>query len=158
LNESVFLQQIRENQGIIYKLVSLYARDADEKKDLYQEIILQAWKGWPSFRQESKFSTWLYRICLNALLTAKRRKHLVDYRDNLENLPHAVDPDAGSGEEGRRLHAAIRALPETEKALISLHLDGYGHAEIADIVGITENHVAVKLHRIKTKLKDQLNS
>jgi RNA polymerase sigma-70 factor (ECF subfamily) len=63
VSEKEFLEQVRENQGIIYKLVGVYANDPEEKKDLYQEIVLQTWKSWPAFRKESKFSTWLYRIC-----------------------------------------------------------------------------------------------
>jgi RNA polymerase sigma-70 factor (ECF subfamily) len=157
LQETEFLTLIRENQGIIYKLVGLYARTEDEKKDFSQEIILQAWKGWPSFRREAKFSTWLYRISLNTLLTMQRKKKLIDYREDLETIPWSSHPDQGSSEDAKRLYKAIRALPETEKALISLHLDGYANQEVAEIIGISENHVAVKLHRIKALLKQQLS-
>jgi RNA polymerase sigma-70 factor (ECF subfamily) len=158
LQQTEFLTLIRENQGIIYKLVGLYARTEEEKKDFSQEIVLQAWKGWPSFRREAKFSTWLYRISLNTLLTMQRKKKLIDYRDDLETIPWASSPDQEYNEDSRRLYKAIRALPETEKALISLHLDGYAHPEIAEIMGISENHVAVKLHRIKSLLKQQLSN
>jgi RNA polymerase sigma factor (sigma-70 family) len=157
LQETEFLTLIREHQGIIYKLVGLYARSEEEKKDFSQEIILQAWKGWPSFRREAKFSTWLYRISLNTLLTMQRKKKLIDYRENLETIPWTSSPDHGNNEDAKRLHKAIRELPETEKALISLHLDGYAHQEVAEIMGISENHVAVKLHRIKSLLKNQLS-
>jgi RNA polymerase sigma-70 factor (ECF subfamily) len=157
LNESVFLQHIRDNQGIIFKLVNLYAKDQEEQKDLCQEIIYQAWRGWPTFRGDAKFSTWLYRISLNTLLTYQRKARPVKYQEDLSSLPHAVDAEAGAGEEARLLYKAIRSLPETERALITMHLDGYGHAEIAAMAGITENHVAVKLHRIKAKLKEILN-
>ncbi len=90
MSEAQFLEQVRHNQGIIYKLVGLYANDAEEKKDLYQEILLQAWKGWPSFRQEAKFSTWLYRICLNTILTQKRKPQRINYKDSLESISPAV--------------------------------------------------------------------
>jgi RNA polymerase sigma factor (sigma-70 family) len=157
LSESVFLQQIRDNQGIIFKLVNLYARDKEEQKDLCQEIIYQAWKGWSSFRGEAKFSTWLYRISLNTLLTYQRKAKPIRYQD-LESLDYSVYAEVGAGEEARLLYKAIRSLPETERALISMHLDGYEHAEISSMAGITENHVAVKLHRIKSKLKQILNA
>jgi RNA polymerase sigma-70 factor (ECF subfamily) len=157
LQETEFLTLIRENQGIIYKLVGLYARTEEEKKDFSQEIILQAWKGWPSFRREAKFSTWLYRISLNTLLTMQRKKKLIDYREDLETIPWSSHPDEGNSEDAKRLYKAIRALPETEKAMISLHLDGYANQEVSEIIGISENHVAVKLHRIKSFLKQQLS-
>jgi len=84
MEEIEYLQQIRENQGIIHKVLNLYAADAEEKKDLMQEILLQTWKSRNSFRGESKFSTWLYRICLNTVFTSKRRRHLIEY---VEELP-----------------------------------------------------------------------
>lgn len=139
------------------KLVGLYARDQEEKKDLCQEIIFQAWKGWPGFRGEAKFSTWLYRICLNTLLTYKRQQKPVDYAGSLEAHQEMLPAEAGHGEDSQALYRAIRSLPETERALITMHLDGYGHDEIASLAGITENHVAVKLHRIRAKLKSILN-
>ena len=156
MDEAAFLEQIRANQGIIYKLVSLYANDSEHKKDLYQEILLQAWKGWPGFRGEAKFSTWLYRICLNTIFTQKRKKHLVDYKDSLEPLmlqTHSLE----QREEQIRLRRAIRELSETDRAIISMHLDGYQNAEIAEVMGISYNGVAVKLNRIKKQLANLLN-
>ena len=139
------------------KLVGLYAQDQEEKKDLCQEIIYQAWKGWPGFRGDAKFSTWLYRICLNTLLTYKRQRKPVQYTDDFEPFDKGQPDSQSAGEETAALYRAIRSLPETERALITMHLDGYGHEEIAAMAGITENHVAVKLHRIRAKLKSTLN-
>jgi RNA polymerase sigma factor (sigma-70 family) len=157
LSESEFLSLIKANQGIIYKLTGLYAADAEEKKDLCQEIICQAWKGWPLFKGEAKFSTWLYRISLNTILTQKRRKKIIDYREDLEPIAASVEQNTIQQENSRRLHRAIRELVETDRALISLHLDGYENGEIAEIVGITANNVGVKLHRIKNQLAKILN-
>jgi RNA polymerase sigma-70 factor (ECF subfamily) len=157
LSEQEFLAQIRDNQGIIFKLVGLYAQDAEEKKDLCQEIIYQAWKGWPGFRGDAKFSTWLYRISLHTLLSYQRKRKPVQYSDNLELFDPGVPAEAGRNEEVRMLYRAIRSLPEAERALISMHLDGYDNPEIAEIAGMTQNHVAVKLHRIKAKLSTLLN-
>lgn len=157
MSEAEFLSLIKENQGIIYKLAGLYATDAEEKKDFCQEIICQAWKGWPSFKGESKFSTWLYRISLNTILTQKRRKKLIDYRDDLEPVASSVEQNTVQQENAKRLRQAIRALAETDRALISLHLDGYENGEIAEIIGISVNNVGVKLHRIKNQLAKRLN-
>ncbi len=112
MNEAKFLEQVQQNQGIIYKLVALYATDAEEKKDLYQEVLLQAWKGWPAFRQEAKFSTWLYRTCLNTIFTQKRKKHWVDYKDSLEDISPAVQNGSMQKEDAVRLQQAIRQLPK----------------------------------------------
>jgi RNA polymerase sigma factor (sigma-70 family) len=157
LSESEFLSLLKASQGIIYKLAGLYAADAEEKKDLCQEIICQAWKGWPTFRRESKFSTWIYKISLNTILTQKRRKKIIDYRDDLEPIASAVEQNTVQAENSRRLQKAIRKLAETDRALISLHLDGYENGEIAEILGITNNNVGVKLHRIKNQLAKILN-
>ena len=157
-NETAFLEQIRSNQGIIYKLVSLYATDPNEKKDLYQEVLLQTWKAWPSFRGEAKFSTWLYRICLNTILTQKRKPSPIEYQSTLEGIHKAVPHPGDADQDGRHLQWAIRQLGETDRALISLHLDGYENGEIAAILGISNNHVAVKLHRIKQQLINYLKN
>ena len=156
MSEAQFLEQVKQNQGIIYKLVGLYANDAEEKKDLYQEVLLQAWKGCPSFRQESKFSTWLYRVCLNTIFTRNRKKQPLDYKDSLEAIAPVVQSNSIQNEDAVRLRQAIRKLAETDRALISLHLDGYDNGEIADLMGISNNHVAVKLHRIKEQLSNFL--
>jgi RNA polymerase sigma factor (sigma-70 family) len=156
LSEKEFLQQLKENQAVIYKIVSLYAADAEEKKDLYQEIVLQCWKGWPSFRGDAKFSTWLYRICLNTIFTLRRKKSVVHYMDELPDNT-TVYHDSLLKENAVALHKAIRQLTETDRAIISLHLDGYDNPDIAELLGIKANTVAVKLHRIKQRLTNILN-
>ena len=156
MSETQFLQQVRQNQGIIYKLVSLYALDEEDKKDLYQEVLLQTWKAWPNFRGDAKFSTWLYRICLNTLLTHARAKKRIDYKESLEAVAPVVENKSVQNQEAQRLHLAIRRLAETDRAIISLHLDGSENSEIATITGISNNNVAVKLHRIKQQLANFL--
>ncbi len=158
MSETAFLEQVRNNQGIIYKLVGLYARDAEEKKDLYQEVLLQAWRAWPAFRQDAQFSTWLYRICLNTILTQKRKPRRLDFKDSLEGIAPVVENGMTQKEEALRLKMAIRQLPETDRAVISMHLDGYDNAEVAGVLGISTNHVAVKLHRIKQQLGNLLSA
>lgn len=157
MSEAQFLEAVKNSQGIIYKLVGLYAGNAEERKDLYQEVLLQAWRSWSSFRGEAKFSTWLYRICLNTILTQKRKVNRIDYLESLEPVEHLVtDSTSHKKDEIERLRRAIRTLPETDRALISMHLDGYENSEIADVLGITVNHVAVKLHRCKQQLANLL--
>lgn len=153
-----FTQQVQEHFGIIRKVVQLYVDDPADRKDLQQEILYQAWRSFPSFNGLSKFSTWLYKVSLNTVLTFRRR----DNRLPVESLAPAHEqfhaPDDAATGNAERLYDAIRQLPEAERALIILHLDGYGNEEIADIAGLTKNHVAVKLHRIKTDLINRLKA
>lgn len=156
MSENRFLDLVKENQGIIFKLVSIYANDADEKKDMYQEIILNAWKGWPGFRGDAKFSTWLYRISLNTLLTLKRKPNRIDYTDSLSDSSAQTDKNVIYNEDAVRLRQAIRLLSESNRAIISMHLDGYENGEIAEFMGVSLNNVSVKLHRCKEQIANLL--
>lgn len=156
MSANTFLEQVRQNQGIVYKLVALYARDAEEKKDLYQEVLLQAWKAWSNYRGDAKFSTWLYRICLNTILTQRRRAQKIDFVESLEPLAPVIRNGTEEKEDATRVQQAIRRLSETDRAIISMHLDGYDNTEVSDLIGISVNHVAVKLHRIKQQLANFL--
>ncbi len=151
-----FMEQVQANQGIIRKLVGLYADSEEQRKDLYQEILLQAWKGYPSFRGDAKFSTWLYRISLNTILTAQRKQNRIDYRDTVEDASLTEESDPVKNEDKRLLRQAVRRLPEIERAIVTLHFDGYSNPEIAEMMGISINNATVKLHRIKNQLITQL--
>ena len=153
MKEKEFLEKIRIHQGIIYKLVHLYAQSAEDKKDLYQEIVLQAWKGYPSFRAEAAFGTWLYKLALNTIFVVQRRQSKETPADTtlFENSMVANHSD-----EAERLYKAIRTLPDTERAIISLHLDGYGNNEIGEMLGVTANMIGVKLYRAKGQLANLL--
>lgn len=156
MNDASFIEQMKQHEGIVFKLVNLYAADAEDRKDLVQEIMYQAWKGYSKFEGRSLFSTWLYRICLNTIFTQKRKKSIVDYKESLEQYSPKVDESFSGSMEARLLYRAIRSLPEADRAVISLHLDGYEHADIAEIIGISEGNVRVKLHRIKKQLTNML--
>jgi len=156
--EERFLQLVREHQRIIHRLVGLYAADKDERKDLEQETLLQCWKAWPGFRGDSKFSTWLYRICLNTILTQKRRPQVVQRHEGLDQLPLASDDPSRRQDDSERLHRAMRQLNDTDRAMLSMHLEGFDHAEIAEVIGITANNVGVKMHRIKNRLAELLQA
>jgi RNA polymerase sigma factor (sigma-70 family) len=155
-SESEFMELVKQNQGIIKKLVGLYANSEEDKKDMYQEILYQAWKGFPGFKGNSKFSTWLYRVSLNTILTANRKANLTDYQDTVDEKAAVENHALLASEDARLLRQSIRRLPDTDRAIITLHLDGYANPEIAEIMGISFNHVAVKLHRIKQVLVNLL--
>lgn len=158
MDERQFIALIKSNQGLLNKLIGLYANDWEEKKDLYQEVLYQCWNSRSSYRNEAKFSTWLYRLCLNTILSHKRNRKPVAYSNDLTNIAPAIAAAPHEKEDSARLYAAIKRLAETDKAIISLHLDGYNNEEIANIVGITKGNVAVKIHRIKEQLTKLLKN
>lgn len=147
-----FINIIREHERLIYKVCSLYTSNTEDKSDLYQEIILQAWKAYPQFKAQAKVSTWLYRVALNtAISTTRKQKMKHHYEEGiLLNFP---DPVGGDDEQYKLLHAAISQLPELERALVLLYLEDKTHAEIAEIMGISVSNVGTKLTRIKDKMR-----
>lgn len=158
-NETYFLELIAQHQGLIYKLIRMYAYTEEDIKDSYQEILFQAWKGFPAFKGEAKFSTWLYRICLNTLLTQNRKHNVLKQSITLDaSIQLSTNHQEANNENIRQLYHAIRQLKETDRAIISLHLDGYNHLEIAEIVGISANNVGVKIYRIKDQIGILLKS
>lgn len=154
--ETIFQDLLRDHTGIVHKVSRLYADSAADREDLAQEIAYQLWKAFPAFRGESKASTWVYRVALNTALSRIRlRKPLISYH---APLPERGEPPPEEEDSPmQRLFAAIRQLPKTDRALIALYFEDLSHEEIGRILGVTENNVAVRLHRIKTKLKTLLN-
>lgn len=152
-----FLKIIDEHQNIIYKVCRLYRDKKEDQEDLFQDIVLQLWKAFPDFRNESKISTWMYRIALNTAIAVFRKNTLpLDYKENIPEKFHPAEKNNISENE-ERMFEAMRRLNDAEKAIISLYLEDYSHREIAVIVGITENYVGVRINRIKNKLKSILN-
>ncbi len=156
--QQAFMQRVKQHEKIIFKLVNLYASDEEEKQDLVQEILYQAWKGYERFQEKAAFSTWLYRLSLNTIFTAKRKDPGKRYPTGENSVEPSAPENMHASLEAKMLMQAIRALPELDRALISLHLDGYAHLEIAEMVGLTESNVRVKVHRIKKHLITTLNA
>ena len=151
-----FLEQIEEHTGIINKIVNLYADNSDDRQDLRQEILLQAWRSYESFENRSKFSTWLYRVCLNTALVFHRKSKRMVTVDIDDIKPLSNNNEIHHGAE--LLYLAIKQLPPAERSIIILHLDGYANEEIAEIIGISKNNAAVKLHRIKQTLTEKVRN
>lgn len=150
--EKQFLDHILSCRGILLKICRSYCRDHDDQKDLYQEIISNAWKSYPRFEQRSKFSTWLYRVALNTALSDIRRDRFRGKTTDLDVVTNRAQAE-GDDENIRLLYRAIGSLTPAEKSLAVLYLDDLSYHEIAEITGITESNVGVRLHRIKEKLK-----
>lgn len=159
--EKKFLQIIRENQGIIHKVCNMYCDDQEDRNDLFQEIVAQLWKSFASFREESKFSTWMYRVALNTAITSfkKDRRRPDQSRLTYENFQIKDENYNAETEENiRLLHKAVSQLTGVEKSIILLYLEEKKYEEIAEITGITQNYVRVKMNRIKKKLKKLMES
>lgn len=155
MTEHEFTEQIRRCQGIIFKVIRLYVNHSEDEKDLYQEIMFQAWKSYGNFKGDSKFSTWLYRVSLNTVLSFKRRPNIVKTHEDLSSL-NVVAPQTRPADEVEALWNTIKSLGEIDRMIITLHLDGYENEEIADISGLSSGNVRVKLHRIKTTISEIL--
>jgi len=151
-----FLDQIQAHSGIIHKVIGLYVDLPEDKQDLYQEILLQAWKSYPRFRKEARFSTWLYRVALNTVLTFQR-KNQQKLEEARQDLPQVEMKAAAEKQEASELlYLEIKRLNEIDRMIISLHLDGYKNGEISEITGLKINHVNVKLHRVKQQIIEGL--
>lgn len=145
-----FIKLIENHEGIIHKVIGLYIHEEEQKKDLFQEILLQSWKSYKNFKGNSKFSTWLYRVSLNTALNfyKKENKH-----DKIKEKVHVESVEKPKFDDrADSLYYLIKKLNEIDRMLITLHLEGYKNQEIAKIAGISKNNANVKVHRIKLKL------
>ena len=158
MNENEFLIHINENTGLIRRLINMYADSIEEEEDMFQEILLRSWISKDQFRGESKFSTWLYKVSLNSILTGmnKKKRIATTTLDN-KNAQVAHDEDDNENDLRHQLYQEIKRLPDIDKTMITMHLDGFSNPEIADFMGISINHCNVKLFRIRKKLTDTLN-
>ena len=159
--EKEFLQIIQKNQGIIHKVCNIYCDQEDDRRDLFQEIVAQLWRSFPSFREESKVSTWMYRVALNTAITIfKKRKRRPDqHRLTYENFQLEDEGyDTETEEQIKSLHKAVNNLTGIEKSIVLLFLENKKYEEIAEITGITQNYVRVKMNRIKKKLKKLMDT
>ena len=148
-----FLATITKHSGIIHKICRMYRDRPEDREDLFQEIIYQLWKSYKRFKGESKVSTWLYRIALNTAMTAFRKKSPdVSYPTELPDLAdESINDD--QVERQRKFFAALQRLNDADKAIITLYLEDLSYQQIAEISGINENNVGVKINRIKHKIK-----
>jgi len=152
MTEKAYLQKIEEHKGIILKVVNLYADDFEDRKDLYQEIVLQSWSAYSRFEGKAKFSTWLYRISLNVAITfLNKRKKATQVKESTNIGDISIEP-AELSERADFLYRAIKQLAEIDRSIIMLHLDGFDNSEISEMMGLSKGNTTVKLHRIKQQL------
>lgn len=143
--------------GIIIKICRAYTNTQEDFEDYYQEVCLQIWRSHDSFREQSEWSTWVYRISLNVCLTLlkkKKKHHFVS-----DSLPdEAIEYSRSFPDESlNQLYQAIRQLSDVDRAVIMLYLEEKSYQEIAEIIGTNPNNIGVRIKRIKERLKKLLD-
>jgi len=154
--EQEFLKRIESHKGILYKVSKMYMDNSDDQQDLFQEIVCQLWKSYDSFRNESQFSTWMYRVAVNtAIVFLKKEKRKVDkYEIASENIKDDEGDSHIKESQLDHFYKAVQKLEKIDKAIIFYQLEGFSHKEIGENLGISEGNARVKLNRAKEKLKE----
>ena len=150
--DSTFLNLINQNLGISHKIARVYFDDPASREDVIQEMMYQLWRSFKSFDNRSKFSTWMYRVCLNTALThfAKaKRTQAEPLALHHQNIPDVVNTD----DKMSTLLKAISTLSKLNRAIVLLYLDGMNYDEIASITGLSNGNVSVRLFRIRKELE-----
>lgn len=158
--ETLFRHWLEEHAGLVFKVARAYTATDADRDDLVQEILLQLWCSLPKFEARAKESTWIYRVALNTALAWNRKqtKHYAAQTPLIavEDLP-AQQTHLGREEREEiitRLYSAIQQLPKVDAALVLLYLDDLSYREMAEVLGISESNVGVKLNRAKKALAE----
>jgi RNA polymerase sigma-70 factor (ECF subfamily) len=155
--EEEFLKVFEANVGIVIKIAKAYTNTTHDREDLMNDIVMELWRSFDTFRGQSAVSTWIYRVALNISMNYRRKKK----RDSLftfwgdsrqfEDLCWLTEQDDTS--ETELLYRSIEQLDAINKAIILLYLDGKTHEEIALITGISKTNVGTRIGRIKEQIK-----
>jgi RNA polymerase sigma-70 factor (ECF subfamily) len=151
-----FEQILEDNKEKIYRICRIYAVAPTEPQDLFQEVVYQAWKSFGSFKGKSDISTWIYRIALNVGIRSKLKLEKISQQtqriESIQFLATDVNLDLEQEERYRILRECVAQLNESNQSILILYLEELPYREIASVTGLTENHVAVKMKRIKKLL------
>ena len=155
--EKEFTNVVRENKATIYTVCYMFSTDKEEVEDLFQEVLIALWRGFESFRGDSKVASWIYRVALNTCISAERKK---SRRPDTARLTMDINLFSDTDEESRQaqmLRQRIGKLGVFDRAIILLWLENLSYEEIGAIVGITAKNVSVRLVRIREQLKNMSN-
>lgn len=160
-SREAFINLLEEHKIILYKIIRSYCSDADDRKDLEQEIIIQIWKSLKNYNPEYKLSTWVYRIALNVAIShlrkdTTRRNHFEPMGEMIFELSDDNAEYETISEQTGLLYSFIDQLDKLNKALMILYLDGKSYLEIAEIMGLSESNVGTKISRIKHTLRKKV--
>lgn len=152
ITEREFTQLVHEQKSTIYTVCYMFARDKDEAADLFQDVLINLWKGIGKFRNDSEISTWVYRVSLNTCISADRKKRKMPTTRLDMNIDLFNDDDTDS-RQIQVLRQRIQRLQPLDRAIVLLWLESLSYQEIADIVGLTPKNISVRLTRIRLQLK-----
>lgn len=155
-NDDDFVRTLESHKKILFKIARLYARQTADRNDLIQEMTIALWQSYPRFDARSKWSTWMYRVCLNVAISAQREQRRQKRHAPMADpilLETLTAPDDERHAHLEIIQQLIRHLPQLDRALILLHLEGQEHEEIAQILSLSVSNVATRLGRIKQKLQ-----
>lgn len=151
-----FAQMVREHKATIYTVCYMFSKDADEVADLFQEVLINLWKGFDGFQGRSDIKSWIYRVALNTCITIDRKKK----RKNKAELSMDINLFSDSDNDTKQvemLRQRINRLKPFDRAIVLLWLENMSYDEIGAIVGISAKNVSVRLFRIKEQLKNMSN-
>lgn len=156
--EEEFVRVIKQHEGVIFKITTMYTDNRADQQDLYQDVVYQLWKSFDSFRAESKISTWMYRIALNTALTRLRKSKRMGHSVSIDQviMRQTDNYDSEFEEKLKVLYAHIKELNALEKGVMLLLLEGKKYEEISEITGLSPGNVGTRISRIKQKLRKQI--
>ena len=156
--KETFITAIKENEGFIFKIASVYTNNRDDKNDLVQEIIYQLWKSYKSFNHQSSLSTWIYRVALNVAIYQLKvsKKRVLTVPMDGQVLDYYEIDESQIDEKWKVFRRHIDNLNLLDKGIVMLYLDHKSYDQIAEIIGISASNVGTKLSRIKEKLRTQI--
>ena len=155
--ELQFTKMVKEYRKTIYTVCYFFSKDTEEVNDLYQEILINLWKGFEKFREESSLKTWIWRVSLNTCNNLERKK-----KSSVQTIPLSIDIDLYNDDDVQSkqiqmLYDRINRLDVFDRAIILLWLENMNYQDIADVVGISLSNVTTRLFRIKEQLKSMSN-
>ncbi|MDT0539706.1 sigma-70 family RNA polymerase sigma factor [Croceitalea sp. P059] len=156
--EKVFIELIKEYEGLIFKASTIYTNNKQDQKDLFQEIVYQLWKSFDSFKNQAKISTWMYRVAMNTAITQLKRSKKSPTSESFEKVvfEQMETYDAAFEENLKKVYEQINQLNTLEKGLMLLLLEGKSYQEISEVSGLSITNVGTRINRIKSKLKSKL--
>lgn len=157
LQKRKFIQVINDNQGMIKSLCQAYYVSSEDQKDAFQDIVLQLWKSFDSFRGKSAISTWIYKVSLNTLLTKVRKEKKCIATAPLNPSTFSL-PTSNADDDVELLSIIIQSLQDLDKAIVILYLEGYKHKEIAQILALTATNVSTRLNRVTSQLRTKFKN
>ncbi len=154
-----FINIIKTNEGLIFKVAGLYTNSDEDRDDLVQEIVYQLWKSFDTFNEQSKLSTWMYRVALNTAIFQLNKTKRTISTIPIDKGDFGLVDDLEKAEEERikQLYEQIQKLNLLEKGIVLLYLEGKNHEEIATITGLSISNVGTRLSRIREKMKTEIH-